>query len=74
MCRAWSLLVGAGLLGSALGCHHCQYTAGVCDCNPPPVGLYAAPPPPVPHGPPAAAPAPVAPPLAESLRVMPQAQ
>jgi hypothetical protein len=32
------LVLGVGVLATALGCcRHLQYTAGVCDCDPPPV-------------------------------------
>jgi hypothetical protein len=31
------LILGVGVVAAAMGCSHCQYTAGVCDCDPPPV-------------------------------------
>jgi len=38
MRRLWILFLGVGLLSTALGCvKTLQYTAGICDCNPPPV-------------------------------------
>jgi hypothetical protein len=38
MRHAWFLFAGVGLLTALAGCHPCQHTAGVCDCDPPPVG------------------------------------
>jgi hypothetical protein len=38
MRRAWILLMSVGLVAGGLGCSKtCQHTAGVCDCDPPPV-------------------------------------
>jgi hypothetical protein len=38
MRRALVLMLSAGLLAAGMGCSKaCQHTAGVCDCNPPPV-------------------------------------
>jgi hypothetical protein len=46
MRRAWLFAFGVTLFSSVLGCHPCHHTAGVCDCDPPPVGavLYGRPP------------------------------
>jgi hypothetical protein len=44
--RAATLFVlGLALAASALGCYPCQHTAGVCDCDPPPVHYVLQPPP-----------------------------
>jgi hypothetical protein len=37
--------LGLGLAASAVGCYTCQHTAGVCDCDPPPVAYVLQPPP-----------------------------
>ncbi len=37
--------LGLGLAASGLGCYLCQHTAGVCDCDPPPVHYVLLPPP-----------------------------
>jgi hypothetical protein len=39
------LLMVPSLLAGVLGCHHLRHTAGVCDCDPEPVGanLYSYP-------------------------------
>jgi hypothetical protein len=36
------LACGLGLAFAASGCKHIQYTAGVCDCDPPPVHTVVA--------------------------------
>jgi hypothetical protein len=45
MRTAWIFVLGLGLTASALGCYTCQHTAGVCDCDPPPVYSVLQPPP-----------------------------
>ena len=73
MRRACSLLIGLGLLGAALGCGHTiQYTAGACDCYPPPVESVLVPagrtvPQPPPNGHIAPVAAPTTPPVGEPL-------
>ena len=45
------MVLGLGLAALGLGCYTCQHTAGVCDCDPPPVQYVLLPPPrPAPHG------------------------
>jgi hypothetical protein len=51
MRTAGILVLGLGLATSGLGCYICQHTAGVCDCDPPPVHYVLLPPPrPAPMG------------------------
>ncbi len=45
MRTACIIIVGLGLTASGLGCYLCQHTAGVCDCDPPPVHYVLLPPP-----------------------------
>jgi hypothetical protein len=37
MRRIWSLCCCLGLLATVVGCGAYRYTAGVCDCAPPPI-------------------------------------
>ena len=68
MRAAFVFVLGLGLVASAVGCAICQHTAGVCDCDPPPVQYVLQPPPrPVPLGGMIQVGGPVAPPVVNGV-------